>query len=59
MKIQIILLGIGLLAGLIDVLPMIKKKLDKFEEVRNVQAQFDLGLISKEEMNAKISQLLN
>ena len=36
-----------------------QKKLDKFEEVRNVQAQFDLGLISKEEMNAKISQLLN
>ena len=31
MKIQIILLGIGLLAGLIDVLPMIKKKLDKFD----------------------------
>lgn len=31
MKILVILLGIGLLAGIIDVLPMIKKKLDKFD----------------------------
>lgn len=31
MKIQIILLIVGLLTGIIDVLPMIKKKLDKFD----------------------------
>ncbi|MCP1223887.1 hypothetical protein [Sebaldella sp. S0638] len=31
MKIQVILLGIGILFGIIDVLPMVKKKLDKFD----------------------------
>ena len=36
-----------------------KKKVDNFEAVRKVEQQFDMGIISKEEKEAKIKELLN
>lgn len=38
-------------------LAIIKKKLDNFEEIRRVQQQFDMDLITKEEKEAKIKAL--
>lgn len=38
-------------------LAIIKKKLDNFEEIRRVQQQYDMDLITKEEKEAKIKAL--
>ena len=34
-----------------------RKRVDNFEEIRRVEQQFDMGIITKEEMNARIEQL--
>lgn len=34
-----------------------KKKVDNFETIRKVQQQYDMGLITKEEKEAKIKEL--
>lgn len=34
-----------------------KKKVDNFEEIRRVEQQFDMGIITKEEKEAKIEAL--
>lgn len=34
-----------------------RKKVDNFEEIRRAEQQFDMGIITKEEMEAKIKQL--
>lgn len=36
-----------------------KKKVDNFEEIRRVEQQFEMGIITKEEKNAKIEALTN
>lgn len=39
-------------------LSIARKRVDNFEEIRRVEQQFDMGIITKEEMNAKIDALL-
>ena len=34
-----------------------RKKVDNFEEIRKIEQQFDMGIITKEEKNAKIAAL--
>ena len=39
-------------------LSIAKKKVDNFEEIRRIEQQFDMGIITKEEKNSKIDELM-
>ena len=39
-------------------LSIAKKKVDNFEEIRRIEQQFDMGIITKEEKNSKIDALM-
>ncbi|MBE6764156.1 MAG: hypothetical protein E7553_07420 [Ruminococcaceae bacterium] len=40
-------------------LRMARKRVDHFEDIRRIQQQAEVGVITREEMNAKIQELLN
>ena len=39
-------------------LSIAKKKVDNFDEIRRIEQQFDMGIITKEEKNSKIDALM-